>query len=219
MQQILMAIWLQDFDSLQVVNPINILLLLLAMVLLLESCFLLLPLPGVGLALFVGGLASTGTVDYYSAVILLSTATSIGSIIAYLQGRWLHGTKFMNNIELRLPQNTQQKLRRLLDKYGFICLFVSRFVPFFRVLTPMLMGTTQVDFVRAVLISITSSLIWSMSLMLIGTRAMQHPLMATYQESITKWFLIGSLLLLITVIIALLIHWIRHSNLLKSDKA
>lgn len=219
MQQILTAIWLQDFDSLQVVNPINILLLLLGMVLFLEFCLVLLPLPGVGLALFVGGLVSIGAVDRYSAVLLLSTAASIGSIVAYLQGRWLHGTMFMNNLEHRLPQNTRPRTQKLLDKYGFFFLFVSRFIPFLRVLTPMLMGATQFDFIRAVLISITSSFLWAMSLVLIGTRTMQHPLMATYQVLITKWFLIGSFLLLITALIALFVHWIKHINLLKSDKA
>ncbi|PSU34625.1 DedA family protein [Photobacterium lutimaris] len=212
MQQILTAIWLQDFDSLQVVNPINILLLLLAVVLLTESCFIFLPLPGVGLTLFVGGLVSIEAVDYYNAVILLSAAASIGSIFAYLQGRWLHGTTFMYSVERRLPPKSQQRAKTLLEKHGVFILFLSQFLPFLRALIPLLMGATRVGFIHAVLTSITSSLIWTMTLLFIGTRVMRHPLMAAFKVSITKWFLVGSFLLFTTVLITLLLHWIRHKQ-------
>lgn len=217
MQQILMAIWLQDFDSLQIINPIDLLLLLLGTVLLLEFSLVFLPLPGVGLALFIGGLVSVGAVDHYSAILLLSTAASIGTILAYLQGRCLYGTKLMHNIVHRLPENALPRLTRMLDKYGFCVLFISRYIPFVRVLTPMLMGATLFDFIRAVLISITSSLIWAMSLVIIGTQAMKLPFMAIYQELITKWFLIFSFLGLMIALITLFIHWIKQ-QFLKIDK-
>lgn len=55
MNEILSAIWVQDFDTLLEINSLHILLLLLAVVLFLESSFVFLPLPGDGLVLFVGG--------------------------------------------------------------------------------------------------------------------------------------------------------------------
>ncbi|PSU01592.1 DedA family protein [Photobacterium gaetbulicola] len=212
MQQIITAIWLQDFDSLQVVNPINILLLLLGMVLFIESSFVLLPLPGVGLGLFVGGLVSTGAVDFYSAVALLTTASSLGTLFAYLQGYWLLNSKLISRAPKPLPANSLSRVKMFLDKYGSLLLFVSLFMPYMRVITPLLMGATQLSFTRTVLISVTSSIIWSMTLLKIGGWFMQKPHLVVYQESITRWFLISSFLLLVTALITLLLRRITLND-------
>lgn len=206
MQDIVSAIWSQDFDALLEINSLHILLLLLGVVLFLESSFVFLPLPGDGLVLFVGGLVGLGALDFSSALIVLSLSAFIGSVIAYIQGRWLHNSKFMHKAEQTLPKNTLPKTRALLNKYGFLSLFISRFVPFVRVLTPMLMGVAQLSFWRTVVISFTSSLTWVITLLFVGRWVMRHPVVEQYQELLTKWFLVGSLLLMITATIALFIR-------------
>ncbi|WP_052260598.1 VTT domain-containing protein [Photobacterium gaetbulicola] len=138
------------------------------MVLFIESSFVLLPLPGVGLGLFVGGLVSTGAVDFYSAVALLTTASSLGTLFAYLQGYWLLNSKLISRAPMPLPENALTRVKKYLDKYGFLLLFASLFMPYMRVITPLLMGATQLSFTRTVLISVTSSIIWSMTLLKIG---------------------------------------------------
>ncbi|MEZ8968324.1 hypothetical protein AB6E53_16710 [Vibrio breoganii] len=72
MQEILSAIWVQDFDALMEINSLHVLLLLLGMVLFLESSFVFLPLPGDGLVLFVGGLVGIGAIEFTDALILLT---------------------------------------------------------------------------------------------------------------------------------------------------
>lgn len=206
MQDIVSAIWSQDFDALLEINSLHILLLLLGVVLFLESSFVFLPLPGDGLVLFVGGLVGLGALDFSSALIVLSLSAFIGSVIAYIQGRWLHNSKFMHKAEQTLPKNALPKTRALLNKYGFLSLFISRFVPFVRVLTPMLMGVAQLSFWRTVVISFTSSLTWVITLLFVGRWVMRHPVVEQYQELLTKWFLVGSLLLMITAAIALFIR-------------
>ncbi|BBM66653.1 membrane protein [Vibrio alfacsensis] len=206
MQDIVSAIWSQDFDALLEINSLHILLLLLGVVLFLESSFVFLPLPGDGLVLFVGGLVGLGALDFSSALIVLSLSAFIGSVIAYIQGRWLHNSKFMHKAEQTLPKNALPKTRALLNKYGFLSLFISRFVPFVRVLTPMLMGVAQLSFWRTVVISFTSSLTWVITLLFVGRWVMRHPVVEQYQELLTKWFLVGSLLLMITATIALFIR-------------
>ncbi|WP_241906697.1 DedA family protein [Vibrio splendidus] len=153
MNEILSAIWIQDFDTLLEINSLHILLLLLAVVLFLESSFVFLPLPGDGLVLFVGGLVGLGAVDFYTALTVLSLSACLGTIIGYLQGRWLEGSRFMNKIEVVLPDDSLPRAKRLLNKFGFLSLFVSRFIPFVRVLTPMLMGVARLSFIRTVMIS------------------------------------------------------------------
>lgn len=212
MNEILSAIWVQDFDTLLEINSLHILLLLLAVVLFLESSFVFLPLPGDGLVLFVGGLVGLGAVDFYTALTVLSLSASLGTIIGYLQGRWLEGSRFMNKIEVVLPDDSLPRARRLLNKFGFLSLFVSRFVPFVRVLTPMLMGVARLSFIRTVMISMTSSIVWVLTLLYAGKSIMRHPFLHQHQEFITKWFLFTSLMLMAIAFITLFIRIIRKRN-------
>lgn len=206
MQEIFAAIWLQDFDALLELNSLNILLLLLSVVLFMESSFVFLPLPGDGLVLFVGGMVGLGAIDFASALILLTSASFLGSIAAYFQGRWLHNTRFMRKAEQTLPDKSLPKTKKLLNRFGFLSLFVSRFVPFVRVLTPMLMGVAQLSVVRTLVVSFTSSITWVISLLLAGQWVMRHPFISQYQELLTKWFLLGSLILMMIAFIALFIR-------------
>lgn len=212
MNEILSAIWVQDFDTLLEINSLHILLLLLAVVLFLESSFVFLPLPGDGLVLFVGGLVGLGAVDFYTALTVLSLSAGLGTIIGYLQGRWLEGSRFMNKIEVVLPDDSLPRARRLLNKFGFLSLFVSRFVPFVRVLTPMLMGVARLSFIRTVMISMTSSIVWVLTLLYAGKSIMRHPFLHQHQELITKWFLFTSLTLMAMAFITLFIRIIRKRN-------
>lgn len=212
MQDILSAIWSQDFETLLEVNSLNILLLLLGVVLFLESSFVFLPLPGDGLVLFVGGLVGIGAVDFYNALFILCSSAFLGSLIAYLQGRWLQGTQFIKKAERTLPEDALPKTTALLKKYGFLALFVSRFIPFVRVLTPMLMGVSKLNPLRTLMISWSSSMIWVLSLLLTGRFIMNHPFVAAHQELITKWFLIGSLTLMVIAFSTLLVRFFSAKN-------
>lgn len=212
MNEILAAIWVQDFDTLLEINSLHILLLLLAVVLFLESSFVFLPLPGDGLVLFVGGLVGLGALDFYTALTALSVSACLGTIVGYLQGRWLEGSRLMNKIEVVLPDDSLPRARRLLNKFGFLSLFVSRFIPFVRVLTPMLMGIARLSFIRTAMISMTSSIVWVLTLLYAGKYIMRHPFLAQHQELITKWFLFTSLTLMAIAFITLFVRIIRKRN-------
>ena len=212
MNEILAAIWVQDFDTLLEINSLHILLLLLAVVLFLESSFVFLPLPGDGLVLFVGGLVGLGALDFYIALTALSVSACLGTIVGYLQGRWLEGSRLMNKIEVVLPDDSLPRARRLLNKFGFLSLFVSRFIPFVRVLPPMLMGIAHLSFIRTVMISMTSSIVWVLTLLYAGKYIMRHPFLAQHQELITKWFLFTSLTLMAIAFITLFVRIIRKRN-------
>ncbi|WP_353499649.1 DedA family protein [Vibrio chaetopteri] len=215
MQEIISAIWMQDFDALLELNSLHVLLLLLGVVLFLESSFVFLPLPGDGLVLFIGGMVGLGAIDFSSALLLLTSAAFLGSIVAYLQGRWLHNTQFMRKAEQTLPAGSLPKAKNLLNQFGFLSLFISRFVPFVRVLTPMLMGVAQLSFIRTLVVSFTSSIMWVFSLLLLGKWVMRHPFVSQYQEFITKWFLMGSLVLMIVAFIAIFMRLATKKRQLK----
>ncbi|WP_047042083.1 DedA family protein [Vibrio mexicanus] len=213
MQDIIAAIWVQDFDALLEINSFHLLLLLLTIVLWFESSFVFLPLPGDGLVLFVGGLVGIGVIPFFTALVALSIAASLGSLVAYVQGRLLQGARFMIKAEQALPDGVLDRAGSLLARYGFLSLFVSRFIPFVRVLTPMLMGLSKLSVVRTVAISFSSSLIWVISLLLAGKWVMRHPLLTDHQELIAKWFLIGSLGLMVCAFITLFLRlWKKNQS-------
>ncbi|MFO6425411.1 DedA family protein [Motilimonas sp. KMU-193] len=212
MQEIFIAIWLQDFQALLLFDSLNILLLLLGVVLFLESSFVFLPLPGDGLVLFIGGLIGLGAVDLTSALLVLTCASFSGSLIAYLQGRWLHNTHFMRKAERTLPDDALPKTKLLLNRFGFLSLFVSRFIPFVRVLTPMLMGVAQLNILRTLMVSFTSSVTWVLSLLMIGNWVISHPFISQYQELLARWFLMGSGVLMIIAFLAVVIRMVMRKD-------
>ncbi|MCL9777299.1 DedA family protein [Vibrio methylphosphonaticus] len=217
MLDIFIAIWHHDFETLQQVSSLNSFLLLLAFILLLESSFVFLPLPGDSLVLFIGGLVGLGIVEFYPAAGALCLAASLGSINAYLQGRVLHKTRLVPFLNRVLPHDALPRAKELLHHYGFLSLFISRFIPFVRVLTPMLMGLSKLNVLRTIIISISSSVIWCLVLMLSGKWLMVHPRLSNYQELISKGLVIMSLMLVMAAVIGLFYRYMtsksEHLNL------
>ncbi|MCJ2376935.1 DedA family protein [Vibrio sp. ZSDZ34] len=212
MLEILLAVWHHDFETLQQVSSLKWFLFLLAAILFLESSFVFLPLPGDSLVLFVGGMIGLGILDFYSAGAALCAAASLGSICAYFQGRVLHKTPFVSYLERILPDDSLPKAHRLLNKYGFASLFISRFVPFVRVLTPMLMGIAKLNPLKTVLISISSSLIWCLVLLLAGKWIMTNPALDNYQQLLSKGVVVISLSMMLLAIIGLVHRAIKNNK-------
>ncbi|GIU02878.1 MULTISPECIES: DedA family protein [Shewanella] len=212
MFDVMLSIWYQDFDALLETVSIHHLMLMLALILFLESSFVFLPLPGDGLVLFVGGLVGLGVVDLQYAFLLLTFTAGLGSCIAYIQGKWLSHHPIVSKIEKGLPENTLERASNLLEKYGFLALFFSRFIPFVRVLTPMIMGVRQLGVKRTVLMSFTSAMIWTTTLLLIGQWVMNNPLLSDYQETLNKAFLIVSMSLMLSATIAMLVRFSKKTK-------
>ncbi|MCL1045374.1 DedA family protein [Shewanella electrodiphila] len=212
MFDVMLSIWHQDFDVLLETVTIYHLMLILALILFLESSFVFLPLPGDGLVLFVGSLVGLGVVELQHAFLLLTFSAGLGSCIAYIQGRWLSHHPIVTKIENALPDHTLQRASNLLEKYGFLALFISRFIPFVRVLTPMLMGIRELGVKRTVLMSFTSAMIWSAVLLFIGQWVMNNPMLSNHQETLNKAFLVVSLSLMLSATIAMLFRFSRKSK-------
>ncbi|QLE84497.1 DedA family protein [Shewanella sp. Scap07] len=212
MSEMLTAIWLQDFDALLAMPSFLLLLLLLTLVLFLESSFFFLPLPGDGLVLFVGGMIGMGFIEFYPAFILLTLAAFSGTMLAYYQGYWLQDGLFMQKAQRSLPSNALPKAKKLLNKYGLLSLFFSRFVPFVRVLTPMLMGITHINPWRTLFISLISAAYWVLTLLLVGQWVIKHPLVSEYQPLLTKWLIIGSFGLMLVASCTLIVRLFKRNR-------
>ncbi|MFB2866198.1 DedA family protein [Aeromonas sp. MdU4] len=209
MLDMLMAIWHQDFDALIQMQAVPLLVCCLMLVLLLESAFVFLPLPGDSLVLLAGGLVGMGVFGPEVTLIYLPLAAGLGSVVAYLQGRALQRTRFMDHIERMLPPDSLPKATRLLQKYGFLAMFSSRFIPFVRVLTPMLMGIGRLSVVRMSVASFASAFLWALSVSLLGKVAMSTPFFTHHSELLTRALLITSLVLFLAAVMAILVRWFK----------
>jgi membrane protein DedA with SNARE-associated domain len=83
-----------------------------------------------------------------------------GAMVVYAIARrfgaaWLHAKLKKAGIE-----NLEQRLEVMYSRYGMIALFVSRFLPGLRAITPPMAGATRVPPIRTAIVFLVSSAIW-----------------------------------------------------------
>lgn len=204
MQDMFIAIWQQDFDYLSQMGQINLLIGCLLLILFLESAFVFLPLPGDSLVLLAGGLLAAGIIPPEVVYLYIPLVAGIGSMLAYWQGRALAHTRFMFHMERIIPNDSLPRATRLLEQHGLLAMFSSRFIPFVRVLTPMLMGITKLPLGKVLIISLVSAFCWSMVLSTLSSLLMKMPFLEQYQKLFGQALLVISLILFVLAITALI---------------
>ncbi len=210
MQDILIAIWQQDFDQLMQLNKTTLLISCLALILFLESAFVFLPLPGDSLVLLSGGLIASGVFGYEVTLLYLPLAAGLGSLLAYWQGHALAHTRFMRSIERMVPPKSLHRATDLLERHGMLAMFISRFIPFVRVLTPMMMGMTRLHLMQVFIISFVSAFCWSMTLSLFSYMLLQVPQLAKYQQLMGQSLMVISAILFVLAVLAIIVRLIRR---------
>ncbi|WP_047043342.1 DedA family protein [Vibrio mexicanus] len=196
-----------DFDAIQ---SSKYLLIILTVILFLESAFVFLPLPGDSLVIFAGGMLALGVLPIAETMLYLGSAASIGGLIAYWQGRYLRGTRFHDHLEAILPEGSLNRAKGLLLKYGFLSLFVSRFIPFVRVLTPMLMGVNKLSAIKMFFSNLSSTLLWMATLLLVGKFTMLNPVLESYQAILIKGLIGFSLTLMLIATFGIILRYINR---------
>lgn len=212
MQDVLIAIWQQDFAQLMQLNKTTLLISCLALILFLESAFVFLPLPGDSLVLLTGGLIASGVFGYEVSLLYLPLAAGIGSVIAYWQGHALAHTRFMHTVERMVPAKSLHRATDLLERHGMLAMFISRFIPFVRVLTPMMMGMTRLHLVQVAVISFVSAFCWSATLSLFSYMLLQVPQLAKYQQWLGKGLMVMSAVLFVLAVLAIIWRLCRRKT-------
>lgn len=217
MQEMLLAIWQQDFELLQQLGKVNLLIFCLVLVLFLESAFVFLPLPGDSLVLLSGGLMAAGVLQPEVVYLYLPLAAGLGSLLAYWQGHALAHTRFMHHIERAVPKGSLARASGLLERHGLLAMFSSRFIPFVRVLTPMMMGMTRLTVVNVALISMVSAFCWVFVLSLASSTLMQMPALAQYHQVLGKALVIISAVLFVLAVLAIAYRLLRKPAVIVKD--
>lgn len=213
MQEMLSAIWQQDFQLLIELGKVDLLISCLLLILFLESAFVFLPLPGDSLVLLSGGLMAAGVLQPEVVYLYLPLAAGVGSLVAYWQGHALAHTRFMRHIERAVPDGSLARASGLLERHGLLAMFSSRFIPFVRVLTPMMMGMTRLTVAKVAVISLVSAFCWTLVLSMASAALMKLPVLAQYHQ------LLGKVLVLVSAVLFLLAVVAIAYRLLRSPKA
>ncbi|GGG49462.1 DedA family protein [Bizionia arctica] len=121
-------------------------------------------LPGDGLLFFVGVMATSGSVNFWSAGIAMIFGGVLGNLMAYQIGKWL-APKDGKPIKW-VKQTTYNDAQKFYDKYGVKALFYSRFIPLIRSIVPLIAGVAVMDYKTFSKYSIFSVIIWVFAIMI-----------------------------------------------------
>ncbi|MBY5920168.1 DedA family protein [Ferrimonas balearica] len=210
MIDVIHAIWYQDVGFLQQYPHIWLLVLCLFLILMIESAFVFLPLPGDSIVIFGGALVGLGIVDPSVSIVVIPMAAAVGGYLAYEQGRWLEQRPSRFNIERLLPNGTLERAAELFRRRGILALFAARFLPFVRVLVPMLMGAARLSRRRFALVNAISAFCWAGCLGLFGAFVVNTPFYQEHSALIARAAVLLPLALFASAIIAVLYRHFRQ---------
>lgn len=159
----------------------------------LESAVIFLPLPGDSLVFMTGALVGLGVIGFETILIYLPIAAGLGSLLAYWQGYLLRTSSAMRYVNRIMPVDKLNKASRLVSKYGISSMFLSRFIPFVRVITPMLMGNNTLGYLKFSFVSMISAFMWVLSIGFLGKLSMEIQMISDYRDWLTKIIMFGTI--------------------------
>ncbi|PSV00391.1 DedA family protein [Photobacterium kishitanii] len=131
----------QDFSALSDPSIVLAIYMCVAFIIFIDSAFIpASPIPCDSIMILSGTLCAMGIIDFKVMIPLLALAGTIGSYIAYLQGHYLTKLNFVKRWIDMVPLKTMAKVDNLLFKHSFASLFIARFIPVVRPLTPLIIG-------------------------------------------------------------------------------
>ncbi|UKA04817.1 DedA family protein [Photobacterium damselae] len=98
------------------------------------------PMPCDSVVILSGTLGAMGVISFSQMLCVLISCGLLGGYVAYLQGHYLNKLKFVKKWMEVVPVETMQRVDNLIFKRGFLSLFVARFIPVVRPLTPLIIG-------------------------------------------------------------------------------
>lgn len=105
-------------------------------------------------------LAARRGANFYVTASSITIGSVAGAMVVYAVARrygadWLHAKLKRAGID-----NLEQRLEVMYSRYGLTALFVSRFLPGLRAVTPPMAGATRIPPLRTALIFLAASAIW-----------------------------------------------------------
>lgn len=117
--------------------------------------------PTLTLLLTVGALARTGQANLLLVVAVAATGAAVGDFLAHRTGRHLSHRLRTGRLGRRIPATAQDRAEALMTRHGGRAVFLARFLPVLRTLTPYLAGAAHLPYHRIAPYSLTAGLLWA----------------------------------------------------------
>ncbi len=124
-------------------------------------------LPGDSLLFAVGALASTGAVDLWLIVLLLSVAAILGDTVNYFVG-YKFGDYLVKHQSKLIKKEYLDKTHDFYERYGGRTIVIARFVPIVRTFAPFVAGMGSMTYSHFLTYNIVGGLVWIFSLSFLG---------------------------------------------------
>ncbi len=124
-------------------------------------------LPGDSLLFAVGALASTGAVNLWLIVLLLSIAAILGDSVNYFIGHKF-GDYLIEHQSRIIKKEYLDKTHDFYERYGGRTIVIARFVPIVRTFAPFVAGLGSMTYSHFITYNIVGGLVWIFSLTFLG---------------------------------------------------
>jgi len=135
----------------------------------LETGFVVTPfLPGDSLLFAVGTFAARGSLDLYTAMLLLSIAAVLGDTVNYWIGAWVGPKVFHGESSRFLNREHLRRTHEFYERYGGKTIIIARFVPIIRTFAPFVAGIGTMSYARFIAYNVIGGVGWVVSITLAG---------------------------------------------------
>ncbi|MDQ0151078.1 DedA family protein [Eubacterium multiforme] len=168
--------------------------------------YLFVPIPSEVVLPFVGAIYKSNNQNIILVTIIAVLGGSLGSLIMFLLGKYVV-IKFVDKLKEKSPKAkvTLEKSERLLYKYRYIGVFLSRIFPLARTVTSIVAGIIGMKLYRFLFFSALGMFLWDFSLIELGTIFTKNS--ALIDGMVKKYYLI---ILAILIVILLIFITIKH---------
>lgn len=118
-------------------------------------------IPTLTLLLASGALARAGDLNLVLVIATAASAVVAGDALGHRTGRLLGSRLLTGRLGSRIPVGAWQRAQSLMARRGGQAVFLSRFVPVVRTLTPHLAGATHVSYRHIVPYSLLAAPLWA----------------------------------------------------------
>lgn len=209
-QNIIAALWHHDFAALADPHVVGVVYLVMFATLFLENG--LLPasfLPGDSLLLLTGALIARGVMDFVPALVILTTAASLGCWLSYIQGRWLGNTRVVKSWLAQLPAKYHQRATCMFERHGLLALLAGRFLAFVRTLLPTMAGISGLSNRRFQFFNWLSALLWVGAVTSLGYALSMIPFVKRHEDQVMTFLMILPVFLLVAGLLGTVIVVIK----------
>lgn len=125
-------------------------------------------LPGDSLLLTAGLLATQGTLNIYTLLIIVPVAAILGDTVGYSFGRYIGPRLFTKEDSFFFNKNHIQRSREFYEKYGPRAIMIARFIPVVRTFVPIIAGVGQMKYRTFLVYNMVGGFLWADLFLLAG---------------------------------------------------